>query len=198
MPLLAVWFLLTPPAATAMYDPGLQRWINRDPIAERGFYFGVRPEFEYLHGWVLDYPFASNDPTTFYDPLGLWHVCCRLVRYNEGEGCLVAIGSEFIKHCDLRPSNQPCDNPKDTSYPVYKNKDPNKSLPGGKSCCYATAQEVTGCLKTHGTTAGQGVWGDNCQSSTREALEGCCAASTWPPDPYGYPVELPPNWPPAQ
>jgi hypothetical protein len=36
------WFLIllamfsAPPLASAYYDPGVQRWINRDPIAEKG------------------------------------------------------------------------------------------------------------------------------------------------------------------
>src|SRR5204862_67490 len=39
------------------YDPNLQRWINRDPIEERG---GIN-----LFG------FAANDPTDRCDPFGL-------------------------------------------------------------------------------------------------------------------------------
>jgi hypothetical protein len=58
VPLLAL--LASSEPARAWYDPGVQRWINRDPISERGFYFSARPEFEYLHGWTRDYIFVAN------------------------------------------------------------------------------------------------------------------------------------------
>ncbi len=45
--------LASRPHAAAYYDPGLQRWINRDPIAERG---GIN-----LHCFVL------NEPVNGYD-----------------------------------------------------------------------------------------------------------------------------------
>jgi uncharacterized protein RhaS with RHS repeats len=47
-------------AAHAFYDPGLQRWINRDPIGETG-------------GWNL-YRFVQNNPATFVDLFGLMFV----------------------------------------------------------------------------------------------------------------------------
>jgi len=40
------------------YDPGLQRWINRDPVEEDG---GIN-----LYGYV------GNNPINVVDPLGLW------------------------------------------------------------------------------------------------------------------------------
>jgi hypothetical protein len=48
---------LSPQSASAFYDPGLQRWINRDPIQEDG---GLNL---YLH--------ASGDPVDRHDLLGL-------------------------------------------------------------------------------------------------------------------------------
>ena len=43
--------------ASAFYDPGVQRWLNRDPINEKG---GIN-----LYGFV------KNDPTTYIDIDGL-------------------------------------------------------------------------------------------------------------------------------
>jgi hypothetical protein len=52
-----VLFLASPLTLKAYYDPGLQRWVNRDPIEEEG-------------GWHL-HSFAGNKPTDFVDGLGL-------------------------------------------------------------------------------------------------------------------------------
>jgi hypothetical protein len=49
-------FLLSLQAASAFYDPGLQRWINRDPIGESG---GINL-----------YISESNDPMDRFDPFG--------------------------------------------------------------------------------------------------------------------------------
>jgi uncharacterized protein RhaS with RHS repeats len=52
--------------ANACYDPGAQRWLNRDPIGEAG---GIN-----LFGYV------GNDPVNQIDPLGL--ACCKQ-SYSE-------------------------------------------------------------------------------------------------------------------
>jgi hypothetical protein len=49
--------LLTAERVSAFYDPGVQRWINRDPINERG-------------GMNL-YRYVGNQPTSKVDPRGL-------------------------------------------------------------------------------------------------------------------------------
>jgi hypothetical protein len=54
--LVSLWFGLAGPAS-AFYDPSAQRWINRDPLAERG-------------GNNL-YRFAANAPLVVHDPDGL-------------------------------------------------------------------------------------------------------------------------------
>src|SRR5690606_38498347 len=43
------------------YSPGLGRWINRDPIQEKG--------------GLNIYQFVANDPMSKYDPNGLWTIC---------------------------------------------------------------------------------------------------------------------------
>jgi hypothetical protein len=61
-----LWFLTllaafsAPPLASAYYDPGVQRWINRDPVGERG---GVNL-----------YTFVANEPSQSVDCLGLAEV----------------------------------------------------------------------------------------------------------------------------
>jgi hypothetical protein len=49
--------LLSQQTACAYYDPGVQRWINRDPF----------PEF----GSSQLYTFVVNNPLTFFDPNGM-------------------------------------------------------------------------------------------------------------------------------
>ena len=46
-----------PNLASAYYDPGVQRWLNRDPVQE--------------HGGSNLYTFARNHPNNGIDPLGL-------------------------------------------------------------------------------------------------------------------------------
>jgi hypothetical protein len=60
-PLLLLLFLGPAPRALSYYDPGAQRWINRDPVGERG---GMN-----LHRYCLNTPFR------YLDPFGLNTVC---------------------------------------------------------------------------------------------------------------------------
>jgi RHS repeat-associated protein len=56
--------------AHAYYDPGAQRWINRDPIGEPGFELlrGIRMP---NNGYPNLYVFVGNDPVQGIDELGL-------------------------------------------------------------------------------------------------------------------------------
>jgi len=55
--------------ANAFYDPGLQRWINRDPLEEEG---GIN-----LHSYV------ESDPVNSCDPLGLLDECFNLNAFYD-------------------------------------------------------------------------------------------------------------------
>lgn len=66
---LAVIFAGMVEVANAFYDPGLQRWINRDPIGEEG---GIN-----LCGFV------GNDPLNGVDALGLWNTCGHNSLYDS-------------------------------------------------------------------------------------------------------------------
>ena len=52
------------------YDPNLQRWLNRDPIAETGFRISIRRIPLVLEDVNL-FEFARNSPTRYLDPFGL-------------------------------------------------------------------------------------------------------------------------------
>ena len=66
---LSILWLLLLTNASAFYDPGLQRWINRDPIQEEGGMNLMR--------------FANNDPVAVIDAFGLE---CWIVQSTEGCG----------------------------------------------------------------------------------------------------------------
>lgn len=62
--------------ASAYYDPGTQRWLNRDPIADRAALLPPRDTSDGLT-WKSGMPgphhylFVRNDPLSFVDALGL-------------------------------------------------------------------------------------------------------------------------------
>ena len=66
--------------ASAYYDPGVQRWINRDPIAEDG---GLN-----LYGFLL------NDPLNEHDALGL--TCTITVHCSYSGWTLVPVSPPYI------------------------------------------------------------------------------------------------------
>jgi RHS repeat-associated protein len=60
--------------AHAYYDPGAQRWLNRDPIVEPGGNIFV-DQWQSVNGHNL-YAFVHNSPTIHFDPWGneIWVV----------------------------------------------------------------------------------------------------------------------------
>lgn len=66
--------------ARAFYDPGLGRWINRDPLGESGYESLRRPDSISMHGGAELYVFVQNNPVKAIDPMGLaiW-LCTRKV-----------------------------------------------------------------------------------------------------------------------
>ena len=171
--------LLSANLASAYYDPGVQRWINRDPVSEPGFYRAAQPRYTLLHPTARDYEFVANDAVGKIDREGLWQVCCRSVRGGWGI---------ILTHCDIR--NGPCDpDPDSKGYPILY--DCNCGDPGIKN-----ASNMAKCLSQNPTDAGSGCWGDNCQSSSLNTLKKCCGKSPWQPSPYAYPLPTPPIVPP--
>jgi hypothetical protein len=80
-----VALLSAPPLASAYYDPGVQRWINRDPLgdsASGGSYYinqrrlptnSLAAQKSAAEDWERAglYTFVGNCPTRWIDPLGL-------------------------------------------------------------------------------------------------------------------------------
>jgi RHS repeat-associated protein len=62
----------TPNLASAYYDPGVQRWINRDPVKELG-HFLIRYGNSVQMGLAERnlYEYVRNSPVDLLDPLGL-------------------------------------------------------------------------------------------------------------------------------
>jgi hypothetical protein len=61
-------------AASAFYDPAVQRWLNRDPLAEPGFEHARRPGTRAVSEAgprEIPYVFVQNSPLNGIDPFGL-------------------------------------------------------------------------------------------------------------------------------
>ena len=73
-----IWFLTllalfcAPHLASAYYDPGVQRWLSRDPLGEEG-------------GIDL-YTFVRNSPPTRSDAWGLKLTCIKWLPYWDADG----------------------------------------------------------------------------------------------------------------
>ena len=94
--------LASAPDALAYYDPGMQRWINRDPLGERGGRNAYRTN--------------RNNPITRIDALGLCPKSCEQVcaEFNQlpnagalGCGGLICNGSEKCPCYTPGPNDPP-------------------------------------------------------------------------------------------
>lgn len=54
----------------AFYDPAVQRWINRDPFSDGSAGMNQPVVRASTEGNL--YAFVEHDPSSFYDPWGLW------------------------------------------------------------------------------------------------------------------------------
>jgi hypothetical protein len=116
-----------PQLASAYYDPGVQRWINRDPIQERGFEVlrgmlkaplqRYLPVGEFAEGQDL-YRFVRNDPIQHLDEFGLYGILppgvpfpavppgpgipCDLPCQNE-MNAVVTIAAAGVQVCAISP-----------------------------------------------------------------------------------------------
>ena len=91
------------------YDPSLQRWLNRDPLADAGFtviQLGLAVPSADAFGWLGKgpdlnaYGFVGNAPLNSLDPAGLKSVrqwCCEWWQKHNPWGQ----GDPFNKFCDL-------------------------------------------------------------------------------------------------
>ena len=72
--------------AHAFYDPGMQRWLNRDPLTAHSpanqQFAKVKLQFEAKEGPNI-YVFVRNGPYNFIDAFGLTLCCIKEVHYWE-------------------------------------------------------------------------------------------------------------------
>jgi RHS repeat-associated protein len=79
--LAGVFFTFIPHlTAPAHYDPGVQRWINRDPLGEPGFELIRDQPTSVLGGEPHRYLFVANNPISRTDSLGLKVDCEALIE----------------------------------------------------------------------------------------------------------------------
>ena len=88
---------LAPPRADGYYDPGVQRWINRDPVAEAGFRATSHSERACTSDTEGAYEFCANSPVGRWDYLGLDNPGCDLPTW-----VLQSPGYQQHKDCFLR------------------------------------------------------------------------------------------------
>jgi RHS repeat-associated protein len=69
---------LLPRTASAYYDPGVQRWLNRDPAADLGFISLSRRIVPTAAIAANIYRFVGNRPVLLVDPLGLTIYYCTV------------------------------------------------------------------------------------------------------------------------
>jgi hypothetical protein len=92
--LISLWLGLAEPAC-GFYDPSVQRWLNRDPIAEAAS-ARLRGEGGYSSGDSPNaYLFVQNEPCASLDSWGLLAVCvCQFIGVGPlcGESCVCLEG----------------------------------------------------------------------------------------------------------
>jgi RHS repeat-associated protein len=94
------------PQASAYYDPGVQRWINRDPLGEHGFIvINQNLGFTVLRDENL-YLFVLNSPIYHTDPLGLTVKFKRKCNTIESLQCEAQCGDSGMKSCDIQEEYQ--------------------------------------------------------------------------------------------
>lgn len=76
---LSLMLMLATARVSAYYDPGVQRWINRDPINEPGFDVRDYPRSARASYYGYDFTFVRNAPVALVDSFGL--------KVWAGKGC---------------------------------------------------------------------------------------------------------------
>lgn len=85
------------PTVNAFYNPQPGRWLNRDPIEEKGFQFLTKNELRKLSEDSTLYEFVNNSPTHTIDLLGL---------KTPGKLCVSAVCTkEELKNFRYIPEN---------------------------------------------------------------------------------------------
>ncbi len=102
--------LASAPDALAYYDPGVQRWINRDPLGEQGFETQARTGSEPVY-WVKVetregsnlYRFTANNSINRVDPFGE-----SILDDLKDPNSKNRLDSREITECDKRKEQEKC------------------------------------------------------------------------------------------
>src|SRR5205823_1690335 len=134
------------------YDPGLQRWLNRDPIGEDG-------------GLNL-YQFVLNSPVMGHDPFGLKSRYADCMLGLLGGGDLVG---ECLKKsgCKTKDDCEKCMDWADKACKLYADSKKYDSCAGNDNCCKAEKKAIEDIKKK--IQSGQASWPD--LDSAYKALE---------------------------
>jgi hypothetical protein len=158
-----IWFLtllalLTAPhLASAYYDPGVQRWINRDPIGERG----GRNLYSFLQAAPINrfdaFGRASKNgvPITPLPPLPTPMENClpeqKLAIQKARDAACDRIAKCVSPDCDqsqLQALRDLCKSSKKPNFKCAKSDDETcneKRASGGRTCAYQDGNTITFC-----------------------------------------------------
>jgi len=168
------------------YDPVTGRWPSRGPINEPGAKLLRGDNGGGKHSEDLNlYHFLFNDSVNRLDELGLITICCRNIRYEEGDGAGVWIGGKLFRHCDVQMENTCNAGPDENveTYQVEIDRSNGRINDKGKCCKDVTEQDVADCIRRN-FVHGQG-WGNNCHTATMNSVGRCCMKTNWRPASYG-------------
>jgi len=127
-------------AASAFYDANLGRWINRDPLGERGFE-NVSDNAGAAQQSENPYSFAMNDPNDRIDPLGLLGCsakkpCCSIRVKCTGGTYVPGIffGECWFSPCVVLNATGTCCPPFKSGVTVYNNDGDHDELRSTGPC----------------------------------------------------------------
>ena len=155
----------------AYYDPGLQRWINRDPLGELGFEAARRPQLAEVADRAILYRFIANDPCNGVDRNGLTlYLCSRKTT--------LGIGNHVHFWNDSPPpgDNQSC-GMNSSSGSGNPNSTSENGPPGGDACAEVPetqdpmyADAVWSCCQKNANTGVYKPWGNDCHNKVDDCL----------------------------
>jgi hypothetical protein len=132
---------------SAWYDPGVQRWLNRDPIGEAGFELLDSPRSSRFSGEPRgDYVFVNNNPSCSFDPVGLFRFSkkCKptdVARMQKElkDACSKAKQGNCFRCLDQKGQtamDQACNNAMNNAGPKVICEDNNKWCAAKKGCAW--------------------------------------------------------------
>jgi RHS repeat-associated protein len=165
--------LSAPHLASGYYDPGVQRWINRDPLGEPGFEATRRPHQLEVGGGANLYRFVGNDPCSGVDRNGLMlYLCSR--KSDWGVGNHVYFWNDSPPPGDNQTCNMNASSGRgNPNVPDHSENGP----PGGDACqpipetensMYADA--VWSCCRQTANTGVYKPWGNDCHNKLDDCL----------------------------